>query len=239
MGNTRSGPGPIRSNPNQQRFNPIAPGPGRTRPTRFGPPNPSGNAPSTSTASNPGGAAPSTSSTTNPASNTTSTSSTTNPGGNTTSSANQAALTRLNSPVNTAGTGVDLNRHELQGGHTIARHAGKPQTFLDARLAGTAGQGRTPKTAGTFNNQATAERVTGDNIRANEQKINNFLAGSQRRLPINSTMLSSDGTIRHNPGAPGNPLPFTSPPASGVRTILEKDSAFPGGFRIVTSYPEP
>ncbi|MFE5894822.1 RNase A-like domain-containing protein [Streptomyces sp. NPDC056462] len=228
-GNTRSnpGPGPIRSNPNPPRFNPIAPGPGRTRPTRFGPPNPSGNAPSTSAASNPGGAAPSTSSTTNP-------------GGNTASSANQAALTRLNSPVNTAGTGVDLNRHELQGGHTIARHAGKPQTFLDARLAGTAGQGRPVKIAGTFNDQATAERVTGDNISANEQGINNFLAGGQgNRLKINSSMLSSDGTIRQNPGTVKKPLPTISPPASGVSTILERDSTFPGGFKIVTSFPEP
>jgi hypothetical protein len=62
---------------------------------------------------------------------------------------------------------VSLVEEEAAGGHAIARHVGKTEAELRARLAAP----KAPKAATTFRTLSEAERVVGDAIRANRRAI--------------------------------------------------------------------
>ncbi|WP_127504658.1 RNase A-like domain-containing protein [Actinoplanes solisilvae] len=158
----------------------------------------------------------------------------------------------LGLPLNTDG-GIDLKAQELQGGHAIDRHVGKTQADLDQRLNGTkASPGvkavRPIPSASTFTDITVAERATSDNISANQAQIAAFLAapaagpgGKPDRLVIKNPIPSTDGITRLGPKNKANPTPGTisQTGVSQVSTVLQKDPTAPGGFRIITSFPEP
>ncbi|MFI6077156.1 RNase A-like domain-containing protein [Actinoplanes sp. NPDC051343] len=159
--------------------------------------------------------------------------------------------THLGIPLNANG-GIDLNAQELQGGHAIARHVGKTPADLDQRLTGTpAAPGvkavRPIPTASTFNDLTVAERATSDNISANQATIATFLGApgapgrGPARITIQNAIPPTDGITRLGPRNINNPTPGTISQigVSKVTTVLEKDPTAPGGFKIITSYPEP
>lgn len=158
----------------------------------------------------------------------------------------------LNLPANATG-GIDLQAQEALGGHAIARHVGKTQAELDQRLNGTpASKGvkavRPIPSASTFNDITVAERATSDNISAHQADINNFLSGPAAgpngrpaRLVINNPIPATDGITRLGPKNKNNPTPgqISQTGVSKVTTVLERDPSAAGGFRVITSFPEP
>lgn len=132
-------------------------------------------------------------------------------------------LSGVGTPLNAAGTGIDLTRHENAGGHTVARHVGRTIPQLQARNI---------PTASTFTDLAAAERATSANLVANQAAISAFVRGRATRLVIHDRINPADGTVfRRSTGMTTQPLSIT--------TVLQKDPTALGGFRIVTSFPEP
>jgi hypothetical protein len=123
--------------------------------------------------------------------------------------------------------GGGLAAHETAGGHTIARHVGKTDADLAARLTAE------PRISGasSFTDRAIAESAIGRTLDANQAAINTWLSGTSPRLVVNHALPESVGRSLAR-GAAG-PVD-----ASGVRVVLQRDPSLPTGYRIVTGFPQ-
>ncbi|MHA3700671.1 RNase A-like domain-containing protein [Jatrophihabitans sp. YIM 134969] len=120
---------------------------------------------------------------------------------------------------------VDLTAMELAGGHTIERHVGKSDEYLE---------NRTTRFASTFPDLATAELATGDNLADNAKLIQDWLAG---RLPDDPETLEITTPLPAGvTGRVYNRVTATYEPPSGVFSLLRRT---PTGFIVVTSFLEP
>ncbi|MBX9582739.1 MAG: SEC-C domain-containing protein [Gemmataceae bacterium] len=141
-----------------------------------------------------------------------------------------AALAHNGTPVPGAGGCIPkpvLVDHEAAGGHLIARHVGKTDADLAARLAAE------PRISGasTFTDLAAADRGVAETIAANEAAIRSWLAGGSSRTVVEHTLPNPVGrTLPRGATAPAD--------SSTVRLILERDASMPGGFRVVTGFPK-
>jgi RHS repeat-associated protein len=123
--------------------------------------------------------------------------------------------------------GGGLAAHEAADGHTIARHIGKTDAELAARLAAE----RRISGASSFPVRAIAERATAEALHARASDVSNWLAGTQARLVLDRV------PIGYNVG---RSLPRGAAAASdvqAVRIVLQRDPAMPTGYRIITSFP--
>ncbi|XWN32957.1 MAG: RNase A-like domain-containing protein [Devosia sp.] len=132
-------------------------------------------------------------------------------------------------PRTVRGGALGLQFHEgRRGAHLIARHVGKTDAELVARLA------LDPKIRGssTFTNRRVAERAVDETLAANQAKIAQFLSGRGKTLPIehNTSRVVGRGILRG-----GNRVV----PYSNVRVILKRDPGLSLGYRIQTGYPIP
>lgn len=117
---------------------------------------------------------------------------------------------------------ISLAAHEGVGGHTMARHVARTDAQLIARKK---------RFSSTFNDVGAAEIATATNIATNQSKINQWLSTNDARLEITSPMDPADGRIYVR-----SRQAFESP--TKVITVLERTSSTPGGYYILTSYPE-
>jgi len=124
--------------------------------------------------------------------------------------------------------GGGLQAHEAAGGHLIARHVGKTDADLSARL----NSQPNISAASTFSDRATAERALSSALDANNTKISDFLSGSSNRLVINH----NSGTKVGNVMARGS---TTSVPSSNVRVVIQREPSMPTGYKIITGFPIP
>ena len=125
--------------------------------------------------------------------------------------------------------GGGLAAHEAAGGHVLAKHVGKSDADLLARIA------REPKISGdsTFATREIAEAAIADVISANSSLIRAWLSGTGRKLPISGRSMS--GPVgRHV--AQGS---TTITDVAGIRAVLVRDPNMPTGYRIQTAFPEP
>jgi hypothetical protein len=125
--------------------------------------------------------------------------------------------------------GGGLLAHEARGGHLIARHVGKSDAELVARLAAQPGI----KGASSFADRATAEAVTSSALRDNQATIRNWLESST----------SPTLKLTYN-GDPATPIgrgimrgAKDVQPMHNAEIILKRDASS-GGF-ILTGYPRP
>jgi hypothetical protein len=120
-----------------------------------------------------------------------------------------------------------LADHEAAGGHLIARHVGKTDAELAARLAAE----RRISGSSTFTDLAAADRGVGETVAANEAAIRSWLSGSSSRTVVEHTLPSPVGrTLTRGASAPVD--------SSSVRLVLERDASMPGGFRVITGFPK-
>jgi hypothetical protein len=126
--------------------------------------------------------------------------------------------------------GGGLAVHEAAGGHTLARHVGKTDMELAARLAT---EPRIPA-ASTFPDRTTAERAIAAVLEARATDIQNWLAGNTTRIepPIVVALPYTTGRILFR-GA------THTIDVQSVLIILQRDASLPTGYRIVTAYPVP
>jgi RHS repeat-associated protein len=118
-----------------------------------------------------------------------------------------------------------LRASENAGGHLLARHVGKTEADLAARLAANPGM----KAASTFASEAEAESGVATALNANGAKVASWASsGANGRLVLDAPF--SGGMVLQRGAA-------SSIQGSGVRVILQGDGA--GGFHILTGFPTP
>ena len=125
--------------------------------------------------------------------------------------------------------GEGLAAHEAAGGHTVARHVGKTDADLAARLAAE------PRISGasSFTDLVTAERATSDALAARSADITAWLAGSLRRMP------AFDVNVGYTVGRSLTRGAASATDVQVVRVVLERDPAMATGYKIVTAFPTP
>ncbi|GAB2672263.1 RNase A-like domain-containing protein [Thalassiella azotivora] len=134
--------------------------------------------------------------------------------------------------------GVDLSRHEHHDlGHVIRRHVEVDDDYLNDRLDhgtllddGT--RGHRPPRASAFTHLESAQRVVTDVLRANEDKLRDFVTSGEPKLVLN---------VRYDVGEAGRVIRASDPdriPVAPDRVIviLRRDAS--GQPFIVTAYPE-
>jgi len=133
------------------------------------------------------------------------------------------SLDELDGFVSGGQSGGWLGFHEGVG-HTIARHVGKTDAQLIARLNSSS----RISGASTFTNQATAEAVISSTIRGNRANLNAWLrSGSSRNLVLDYTGNSIIGRgIMRGQSAVTN--------LTNARVVLKPNGN--GGFNILTAF---
>lgn len=124
--------------------------------------------------------------------------------------------------------GGDIGLHEAAGGHLIARHVGKTDAELSARLASQPNI----SAASSFLDRASAEFATASAMDTHASEINAFLSGTNNRLVINYDVGRIVGSVMNRGGN-------TSVPSSNIRIVLQKDPSMNIGYKILTGSPVP
>lgn len=126
---------------------------------------------------------------------------------------------------------IHLADDERAGGHTIARHVGKDEAALRARLAGDPRLSRTS----SFATLADAEAAVNAALRANAAPLRAWLHGDP-----------ADGRPRAFRYAAGHPLGYGIDrrtwqlrPWSRAVVVLRRTHRLARGFYVLTAYPEP
>jgi filamentous hemagglutinin len=117
--------------------------------------------------------------------------------------------------------------HEAAGGHLIAKHVGKTDVELVARLVAEPGI----TGASTFYDLAAAARAVEETIKANEAAIGIWLSGSGYKRNYQHRVSMPVGRVL----TPGASSPADS---SSVRIVVVRNAAMPGGFLVLTGYPQ-
>lgn len=139
------------------------------------------------------------------------------------------ALCGVTVPRAAAVVARDLAGDERLGGHTLARHVGRSDDDLRARLA------KEPRirTASTYTDRQTAEEVVAETLSRESRRVAAWAARRSPRpnlaldyrgrpaRPIGRSLARRDGTVR---------------PAFDAVVVLKDDGR--GGWFVLTSYPE-
>lgn len=125
--------------------------------------------------------------------------------------------------------GGGLAAHEVSGGHTIARHIGKTDADLAARLVAE------PRISGasSFIDREVAERAVSDALQARSADIDGWLSGERRRMPAFEVNVGYDVGRSLLRGA------TSASTVQRVRIVLERTPAMPTGYKIITAFPTP
>jgi hypothetical protein len=124
--------------------------------------------------------------------------------------------------------GGGLSAHESAGGHTLAKHVGKSDDDLLARLAAEPGI----NASSTFATAADAESAVATVLAAKQAEITAWLAGAGAKLPLNGNAGSGKG---RSVAQGTNDVKDVT----GVRVVLVRDHNLPTGYRVQTAFPQP
>jgi hypothetical protein len=131
------------------------------------------------------------------------------------------------------GNGESGNRQNLQdqersGGHTIEKHVGKSEAWLQKRA-----QTENERFVSSFNNEAAANRSIGRCIKQNKADIEAWLKSrSGKNLTKVVHMENPVGTWVEK-GVSG------SNQTNKVKVVFAKDSSNPKGYYVLTAFPAP
>ncbi|GAA3762995.1 RNase A-like domain-containing protein [Salinactinospora qingdaonensis] len=125
--------------------------------------------------------------------------------------------------------GGSLRANEDLGGHTIERHVGKTDEWLQRRAKNDAGaRGR----ASSFTDRGTAARAIGKVLGDNEAAVQKWLADGSNQDSLPLKRQPAGGKVGRYVRADGGKYD-----ARHVTVILRKDPNAPDGYRIHTAYP--
>lgn len=135
---------------------------------------------------------------------------------------------------------VNLPEEEAAGGHTIARHVGKSDAFLRARMS--ASSFCLPfnllctglKRAGTFTSLNSATRLINATLSANSARVQQVVRGDVNNAFVTARFSSPTGREAYARSDREAPI---IRPTFGVGVLIQHDTAAPGGFRVTTGYP--
>ncbi len=122
---------------------------------------------------------------------------------------------------------VDLERDERLGGHTIARHVGRTDAQLKARLAR-----ESIAAASTFVDLETAERIVARALAANERRVQQWIARRGPRANLAIRYRARDGLPTGRLMRRGDDA---SRDVTGAVVVLRWRG---DGYHVLTSYPE-
>jgi Bacterial CdiA-CT RNAse A domain len=134
---------------------------------------------------------------------------------------------RLTPADNEIVPGGGLQAHEDAGGHLLEKHVGQTEAMLLDRMT------KEPNIPGSssFYDQATAESAVARTLKANQEKINDWLGGANKRdLPI-------EHTVPENIGITIPKGSMNAVDTNNLLLILRRDSSMSNGYRIQTGYP--
>jgi uncharacterized protein YukE len=124
--------------------------------------------------------------------------------------------------------GGGLAAHEAAGGHTLAKHVGKPAAFLADRLRNEPNI----RYSSSFYSRQHAEDSISTVLESRRSEIEGWLAGRAKRLELSANAPSRIGlTLMRGHDRPAD--------VSGIVVRLRKDSKMPAGYRIQTAFPMP
>lgn len=124
----------------------------------------------------------------------------------------------------------DLATDEAMGGHTLARHVGRTDADLGARLNAEPSIGA----ASTYTDRATAERVVAATLAANERRIATWRARSGTRPNLALDFRGTPGDVIGRTIVRGRPTPI--PSTNAIVVLCWSDRR--GDAYVLTSYPE-
>lgn len=134
----------------------------------------------------------------------------------------------------------DLSVHEAGGGHTIALHVGKSETFLIGSVSTPRGRilfvSQYRWRHGTFPSLEAAQKLTNSNLARNVDVVNEVASGRLRRTFITSDFESITGFEAYRTTRRAS-SPIQLRQTFGVGTVIEHAPDMPDGFIIITSYP--
>lgn len=120
-----------------------------------------------------------------------------------------------------------LRRHEVRGSHTVARHVGKSDAWLQRRMLHDSRLAR----SSSFTDKATAERALRDLFATKKGSIDAWLAADSRSLSLEG---AADTVIGRTATPNGGVMDVR-----GYRVILVRDAQMPDGYRVLTAFPQP
>ena len=123
----------------------------------------------------------------------------------------------------------DLERDEMRGGHTLARHVGLSDVELSERLR----RERRISAASTYTDQVTAERVVAMALEQHRARVDAWLSreGPRPNLTLSYHVASDEPIGRSLVRRARQPAD-----CSDALVVLRWDGQ--GGFYVLTSYPE-
>lgn len=124
----------------------------------------------------------------------------------------------------------DLGADERRGGHTLARHVGKSDEDLRARLV------REPRisAASTYTDRDTAQRVVAEALAANAARLRRWTAREGRRPNL---ALDYEGPVSVTVGRSIRRGQDEADPCHDAVVVLKWDENA-GDYYVLTSYPE-
>jgi hypothetical protein len=138
-----------------------------------------------------------------------------------------ASQTPASEPAAATRLDVDLERDERRGGHTIARHVGRSDAQLRARLSR-----ESIAAASTYPDLETAERVVAQTLAANERRVLRWIDQRGPRANLAVRYRARDGLPTGRMLRRGDEA---SAEVSGAVVVLRwRDEA----WYVLTSYPE-
>lgn len=138
----------------------------------------------------------------------------------------RTATPRTPTPAPASRAVRDLSRDEAEGGHTLARHVGKTDADLAARLKAEPDI----SAASTYTDRETAQRAVGSVLAAKAPDVAKWeqKTGSRANLALRSTL---DSTV-------GRSLKRGAKSAVDVRSVVVVLKWDGDGWFVLTSYPE-
>ncbi|MFA5900721.1 MAG: phage portal protein [Hyphomicrobium sp.] len=144
-----------------------------------------------------------------------------------------------------AGYRIDVREHEgRNGGHTIAEHVARPDTYLLARVRGERGPTLVRKRAGSFPsveaaNKLVSATLSSNRIQPGEVFSNRQLVGRVSRGKANGAFLTLEVDTKTGREAFAS-SEYAEPylrDTFGVAVLIVHDRSDPIGFSVVSAYP--
>jgi hypothetical protein len=115
--------------------------------------------------------------------------------------------------------------HEgVDGAHTIAKHVGKPESFLRHRLTAESGIGA----ASTFYDRQVAENAISGLLRENQRTVDRWLSGRMDGLVLRGRISTPAGVLIARGSS-------DLVPGHGIKIILRRSAKMENGYLLVTA----
>ena len=149
---------------------------------------------------------------------------------------------------NKGGGKVDLRDHEgVNGGHTISKHVGKSDQYLQNKISESFSFGLFeiyPREWSSFSSLESANRLVSSTIAKNYAEVSAWLSSPAtalfgNTLVLNQSFASPTGRVayREGRGSINSPEPVEFTEGRGVRVVLKLNPASPTGFSVLTAFP--